>query len=139
MIELLVRTPASGRRILAAGEMLELGPSSAELHREAGRAAGAAGNVDWIIGVQGDAESLVRGAIKAGHPADRTKYFPSSSEAAQFIASLLSRGDLLLVKGSRGVKMERIVEALDAQFTKANPEAVTVSGSTSSGTTTERG
>jgi UDP-N-acetylmuramoyl-tripeptide--D-alanyl-D-alanine ligase len=139
MIDLLVRTPSSGRRILAAGEMLELGPSSADLHREAGRAAGAAGNVDWIIGVQGEAESLVRGAIKAGHPADRTKFFPSSSEAAQFIASLLARGDVLLVKGSRGVKMERIVEALDAQFPKANPEAVTVSGSTSSGTNKERG
>src|SRR5215469_13656886 len=68
MTELLTNTPATGRHILAAGEMLELGSTSAELHREAGRAAAAAGKLDWIIGVQGDAESFVRGAVDAGHP-----------------------------------------------------------------------
>src|SRR5258706_2295916 len=68
MIEILVLTPASGRRILAAGEMRELGPSSRELHRQAGRAASAE-KLDWIVGVQGDAESFIHGAIAAGHPA----------------------------------------------------------------------
>jgi len=136
MIEILVRTPASGRRILAAGEMRELGPSSRELHRKAGRAAAATGRLDWIIGVHGDGESLVRGAIEAGHPAARAKFIDSSAEAAGFIADLLAPGDLILVKGSRGVKMERIVEALDARF--ARPGAAPAA-SLASGTSKERG
>jgi UDP-N-acetylmuramoyl-tripeptide--D-alanyl-D-alanine ligase len=124
MIEILVHTPASGRRILAAGEMLELGTSSAELHREAGRGAAATGMLDWIIGVQGNGESFVRGAIEAGHPAARAKFIGSSAEAAGFVADLLQPGDLMLVKGSRGVKMERIVEALDTRFVRANAAPV---------------
>ncbi len=122
MIELLTSTPASGRHVVAAGEMLELGPASAELHREAGRAAAATGKLDWIIGVQGDAESFVRGAVEAGHPAAQTKFCASSAEAGAFVGNLVERGDVLLVKGSRGVKMERIVEALDSSFARANAE-----------------
>src|SRR5258706_1474517 len=121
MIEILVHTPAPGRRILAAGEMLELGTSSPQLHREAGRAAAATRKLDWIIGVQGDGESFVRGAIEAGHPAERAKFLGSSADAAGFIADLLQSGDLMLVKGSRGVKMERIVEALDTRFARSKP------------------
>ena len=127
MIDLLGNTPASGRRILAAGEMLELGPTSPQLHREAGRAAAANGKIDWIIGVRGDAENFVRGAVEAGHPTVRTQFFSSSADAAGFLANLLQPADLLLVKGSRGVKMERIVEALDARFTRLQPETVSAS------------
>src|SRR5579863_9534720 len=60
MVELLTSTPAAGRHLLAAGEMLELGPASADLHKEAGHAAVAAAGrkLDWIIGVQGDAENF---------------------------------------------------------------------------------
>ena len=119
MIELLLHTPAPERHILAAGEMLELGPASPELHRQAGRAAARARELAWIIGVQGDAESLVRGAIEGGHPEERTKFFASSAEAVNFIADLLKPGDFMLVKGSRGVKMERIIEALDARYARS--------------------
>ena len=142
MIDLLAHTPAPGRRILAAGEMLELGPSSPELHREAGRAAASAGKLDWIIGVQGDAESFVRGGSEAGHPPAHTQFFPSSAEAAEFLVNLVQPGDLLLVKGSRGVKMERIVEALDKRLPRSNPgQAVTASrtGSTATAKAKERG
>jgi UDP-N-acetylmuramoyl-tripeptide--D-alanyl-D-alanine ligase len=129
MVELLVRTPARGRRILVAGEMLELGPSSAKLHREAGRAAAASEMLDWVIGVQGQAESLPRGAVEGGHPAEHANFFPSSAEAAEFITGMVQPGDLLLVKGSRGVKMERVIEALDARFPRLKPEpAGAVSG-----------
>jgi len=115
MIELLARMPGYRRRILAAGEMLELGPESPRLHREAGRQA-AAQKLDWVLGVQGQAAGLVQGAIEGGLPAERAGFFASSSEAAAFLLELLQPGDLLLVKGSRGVKMERIVEALRARF-----------------------
>ena len=135
MVELLTHTPVTGRHLLAAGEMLELGPSSAELHREAGRAAAATGKLGWIVGVQGDAENFVRGAVEAGHPAAQAKFFASSAEAGAFVGNLIERGDILLVKGSRGVKMERIVEALDSRFARANTEPA---ASVASGTPKER-
>ena len=129
MVDLLAHTPASGRRIVAAGEMLELGPTSSHLHRQAGREA-AAKKIDWIIGVQGDAQSFVQGAVEAGHLAAQTRFFSSSDEAAGFVSELLQPGDLALIKGSRGVKMERVVEALDKQFGRAKTEpAASVPGS----------
>jgi UDP-N-acetylmuramoyl-tripeptide--D-alanyl-D-alanine ligase len=115
MAELLAATTSCRRRILAAGEMLELGPASCELHREAGRAAARLKKIGWIFGVGGDAAEFVRGAIEAGHPKDQAQFFSSSQEAAAFLAGFIVRGDLLLVKGSRGVRMERIVEALRAK------------------------
>jgi UDP-N-acetylmuramoyl-tripeptide--D-alanyl-D-alanine ligase len=115
MMNLLARTPGYGRRILAAGEMLELGNDSLRLHTETGRHA-AAQKLDWVIGVQGAAEGLVKGAVEAGLPSDRVRFFASSTDAAPFVAGLLAPGDLLLVKGSRGVKMERIVEAVRARY-----------------------
>jgi len=115
MVDLLASTPGYRRRILGAGEMLELGPRSPEFHRAAGRRAAATGKIDWIIGVQGEAASLVRGAIEAGHAESRTRFFASSGEAAEFLAGFVAPGDLALVKGSRGVRMERIVEAVLAR------------------------
>ncbi len=135
MIGLLANTPAKGRHILAAGEMLELGAASPELHGEAGRAAAATGKLAWIVGVRGDAENFVRGAVEAGHPAAQAKFCASSEEAGSFVANLIGAGDVLLVKGSRGVKMERIVEALDSRFARANSETVS---STASGAPKER-
>src|SRR2546422_56643 len=70
------------------------------------------GGIDCFLGVQGGAASLLRGAVEAGYPETRTRFFASSEEAAQFLADFVTPGDLLLVKGSRGVHMERIVEAL---------------------------
>ncbi len=117
--DLLASTSGYRRRILAAGEMLELGPASAELHREAGRHAAATRKIDWILGVQGQAAEILRGAIEAGFSEARTQFFETSDDAARFLAGFLGRGDLLLVKGSRGVKMERIVEVLERQHLRA--------------------
>jgi len=112
MTSLLAATPGFRRRILAAGEMRELGATSAQLHREAGSFAAKTGAIDWVVGVEGDAAQLIEGAAAAGIPRDRLKFFSSSEDAADFLQTLLQPGDLLLVKGSRGVKMERVVEAL---------------------------
>ncbi len=112
MTSLLAATPGFKRRILAAGEMRELGATSAELHREAGRFAARSGTIDWVIGVAGDAARLVEGAVEAGLSSGHAKWFQTSEEAAEFLRDLLGPGDLLLVKGSRGVRMERVVEAL---------------------------
>ncbi len=73
-------TPHSCRRRNARTRAL-----FAELHREAGRAAASAGNLDWIIGVQGDAESFVQRSDRSGPPGCARAIFPSSTEAAEFI------------------------------------------------------
>jgi UDP-N-acetylmuramoyl-tripeptide--D-alanyl-D-alanine ligase len=112
MISVLAATPGYGRRILAAGEMRELGGTSSDLHREAGKFAATTGKIDWIVGVAGDAGQIVEGAVAAGLARRQTRFFTSSEEAARFIAGFVEAGDLLLVKGSRGVKTERIVDAL---------------------------
>jgi UDP-N-acetylmuramoyl-tripeptide--D-alanyl-D-alanine ligase len=114
MTELLAATPSFRRRILVAGEMRELGIASPGLHREAGKFASKTGKIDSIIGVAGDAAEIVEGAVASGFPRAQTKFFASPEEAAEYLKDFLVSGDLLLVKGSRGVKMERIVEALIA-------------------------
>jgi UDP-N-acetylmuramoyl-tripeptide--D-alanyl-D-alanine ligase len=115
MTELLAATPNFRRRILAAGEMRELGAASEHLHREAGQFAAKTGKIDWVIGVAGHAEQIVEGAVAGGLPRERAKFFATPLEAAEFLAGFLGSGDLFLVKGSRGVKMERIVETLIAR------------------------
>jgi len=102
------------RRIVVAGEMLELGPSSPEWHRKVGRKA-AQSRVDWLLGVQGDAQHLLDGAFEAGLPAERLRFFPSAAAAAEFLAALVRPGDVVLVKGSRGVHLEKVVEFVKSQ------------------------
>lgn len=116
MIGLLAATPGFKRRILAAGEMRELGRSSPQLHRDGGAFAAKTGKIDFLIGVQGDAAETVEGAVAAGVPRACTKFFATPEEAAEFFAGFVEPGDLLLVKGSRSVKMEKIVESLLGRF-----------------------
>ena len=114
LAELLASTPGYSRRILAAGEMRELGASSPTLHRECGAAVAALKAIDWIVGVAGDAKEFVGAAVCAGHQENRGKYFEDSAAAGKFLAESIQPGDLLLLKGSRGVKMEKILDAIDA-------------------------
>ena len=123
MTSLLAATPGFRRRILAAGEMRELGPSAAALHREGGEFAGKTGKIDFVIGVQGDAQQVVEGAVSGGVTRSATKFFQTPQEAAQFLVEFVKPGDLLLVKGSRSVKMERIVEALLGRFAPEDARA----------------
>jgi UDP-N-acetylmuramoyl-tripeptide--D-alanyl-D-alanine ligase len=122
LAELLAATPGFARRILAAGEMRELGESAPDLHRECGRSVAGLRKIDWIIGVQGPAEEFVQAAVAAGHPAERTKFFQNSGEAGEFLAQFIKPNDLLLLKGSRGVKMEKILEAIDAGHARSSAE-----------------
>ena len=103
------------RRIVVAGEMLELGASGAEMHRQCGREI-AALKIDRLIGVRGLAGELVAGAIEAGMNGDRATFSPTSDEAADELISEAGEGDLVLVKGSRGVRTERVIEKLKSRF-----------------------
>jgi UDP-N-acetylmuramoyl-tripeptide--D-alanyl-D-alanine ligase len=120
LADLLAATPGYRRKILAAGEMRELGPSSPGLHRECGASVAQLKKIDWILGVTGDAAELVNAATKAGHAPAQARFFADSEEAGKFFAEFIQPGDLLLLKGSRGVKMEKILEAIDATHVRAN-------------------
>jgi len=111
-----LRASPAARRVAVLGEMLELGERSAALHEEIGRAAARAG-VDLVLAVGGDpAAAIVTGARAAGLAPDRVRYVQSTDEAADAAAALVRPGDLVLVKGSRGVRTDRVVERLKAEF-----------------------
>jgi UDP-N-acetylmuramoyl-tripeptide--D-alanyl-D-alanine ligase len=104
------------RRIVVAGEMLELGPDELALHRQAGRDIAAAG-IEVVWGVRGLAIAIVEGAREAGTPA--TRFFESSDEAARALIEEVREGDLVLVKGSRGVATDKVVAAIRERFALA--------------------
>ena len=105
----------SRRRVAVLGEMLELGDHSAALHEEVGRAAAGAG-VELLLAVGGaPAKALAGAAIAAGMPAAAVHYFATSEAAADAADTLVRAGDLVLVKGSRGVKTDRVVDRLKAE------------------------
>lgn len=111
MLETLRNWPRARRRVVVAGEMLELGPSSPELHREVGRKCVEA-RVDRLIAVAGDAQFFVEGAVAAGFPAGRAHFFAEAGEAGRFCRTVVEPGDVVLVKGSRGVHLEKVAEMM---------------------------
>ena len=102
---------AAGRRILVAGEMLELGPQAPMLHAQCGRAA-ALGGLDVVVGVRGLAEQLVVAASGAGASA---LFFETPREAGVWLREHLRAGDLVLLKGSGGVRLEEALEVLEGE------------------------
>ena len=107
------------RLFVIAGEMLELGPDEAALHRDAGREI-AANGIDVLWGIRGLGTEIVAGAREAGVKA--TRFFGSSDEAAAVLVKEVKEGDLILVKGSRGVATDRIVKVLREQFPLAGED-----------------
>jgi UDP-N-acetylmuramoyl-tripeptide--D-alanyl-D-alanine ligase len=105
---------ARGRRVAVLGDMRELGPSAAELHRDTGRAVG--GTLGLLVAVGELADRLLEGGRQAGLPAAALLAFPDAAAAAAAVPGLLQPGDAVLVKGSRGVKLESVVEAVIARF-----------------------
>lgn len=104
------------RRVAVIGEMLELGAASPDLHRAAGEEAARA-KLSELIAVGGpSAQALAEGAVRAGMPAERVHYVGKSSDAADLAVTLVKPGDLVLVKGSRGIKTEVVVDRLKAEF-----------------------
>ena len=101
------------RRIVVAGEMLELGTDELALHRQVGRDIAGAG-IDVVWGVRGMAAAIVEGAREAG--TRQTRFFESSDEAARAAVDEIREGDLVLVKGSRGVATDKIVAAIRERF-----------------------
>jgi UDP-N-acetylmuramoyl-tripeptide--D-alanyl-D-alanine ligase len=103
------------RRILVAGEMLELGSSGESLHRESGKHA-AEKKLDLVIGVRGLAKALAEAACGAGTQA---RFVESAEEAGDLLAGELRPGDAVLFKASRGVKLERALDVLQKKLKTA--------------------
>jgi UDP-N-acetylmuramoyl-tripeptide--D-alanyl-D-alanine ligase len=105
MVDALTQLPAE-RRIVVAGEMLELGDAGEELHRASGRHI-AESKIDVLIGVRGLAQSMVEEALKSGVQA---QFVATPEEAGQWLGRETREGDAVLLKASRGVKLERALE-----------------------------
>ncbi|HZP16684.1 MAG TPA: UDP-N-acetylmuramoyl-tripeptide--D-alanyl-D-alanine ligase [Terriglobales bacterium] len=105
MVETLADMPA-GRRIVVAGEMLELGPQGEEMHRESGRHIAGKG-IALLIGVRGLASAMVEGAKEQGLAAE---FLDTPEAAGEWLARETRDGDLVLLKASRGVKLEKALE-----------------------------
>jgi UDP-N-acetylmuramoyl-tripeptide--D-alanyl-D-alanine ligase len=105
MVDALAAMPAK-RRVVVAGEMLELGPAGEEMHRLAGEHI-AQKKIDVLIGVRGLARPLVDAAKQAGVQAT---FVTSPEEAGEWLARETREGDVVLLKASRGVKLEKALE-----------------------------
>jgi UDP-N-acetylmuramoyl-tripeptide--D-alanyl-D-alanine ligase len=111
-IELLRQADSRGRRIAVLGDMLELGEKELEYHRETGR--GIPASVDIVIGVGRRSKALLDGAREAGFTDDRLRHFADAEAAGAFLRTYLRDGDLVLIKASRGIGLDRIISMLDS-------------------------
>lgn len=113
VLETLRVSEPRGRRVLVMGDMLELGPMDAALHREAGRRAGAAG-IQMLVAVgpmsREAAEAARRGGVGEVH------HYGDSTSCAASVGDHLGDGDLIVVKGSRGIHLGKVVRALEERF-----------------------
>jgi UDP-N-acetylmuramoyl-tripeptide--D-alanyl-D-alanine ligase len=106
----------SARKVAVLGEMLELGEHAASLHAECGTAAADAG-LDLLIVVGSEtARGLADAAVRRGMPAAAVMHVRDASEATEVVLQRIRPGDLVLVKGSRGIGLDRVVERLKAEF-----------------------
>jgi UDP-N-acetylmuramoyl-tripeptide--D-alanyl-D-alanine ligase len=107
MIHTLATRPAL-RRILVAGEMLELGDHASMLHAACGKTAADEG-IDLVVGVRGNAQHLAAAACLCGVA---SIFLPDALTAGDWLVKNLKPGDVVLIKGSRGVQLERAIEVL---------------------------
>ena len=110
MVDTLLMLPAQ-RTIVVAGEMLELGEAGPRLHRECGELMGTRG-INLVVGVRGEAASIVAGAKAAGAEAI---FMSTPEEAGAWLRENLRAGDAVLLKASRGVRLERVLEVLQRE------------------------
>jgi UDP-N-acetylmuramoyl-tripeptide--D-alanyl-D-alanine ligase len=111
MVDVVAGSPGK-RRIVVAGEMLELGPMAPDLHRSCGNHI-AQRKIDILLGVRGAASFIVEGAAAGGVFA---KFVHEPEEAGDWLAQNLRPGDVVLLKASRGVRLEKALERLNEKL-----------------------
>jgi UDP-N-acetylmuramoyl-tripeptide--D-alanyl-D-alanine ligase len=110
-LQILSELPSQGRKIAVFGDMLELGAESENDHRRVGKMVHDL-KIDYLFVIGERSRDIARGAIQAGMSEDKIFHFPKTLEAGIFLQERLKIGDVVLVKGSRGMKMEQIVYEL---------------------------
>lgn len=118
-LETLAALPGNGRLVAATGDMLELGAWAEEAHREVGLYAAQLG-FDLLITVGPLARDIGHGARAGGMAGDAIFAFSSADEATEAVRAMVRTGDRVLVKGSRGMRMERITRALVPDSTETH-------------------
>jgi UDP-N-acetylmuramoyl-tripeptide--D-alanyl-D-alanine ligase len=115
-LETMAAATGSARKIAVLGEMLELGGHGARLHAECGRAAAESG-LDLLIAVGGaGAQAMAFAARNAGMETAAIVYVATSAAAAEIAGEKVRPGDLVLVKGSRGIRTDLVVDRLKAEY-----------------------
>ena len=115
-LEVMSTARGSARKVAVLGEMLELGEHAVALHEECGRAAQEAG-IDVLVTVGGGpARTLANAAVQAGMASDTITAVDTREEALAVVLNRVRPGDLVLVKGSRGIGLDKVVERLKAEF-----------------------
>ncbi|HXF14504.1 MAG TPA: UDP-N-acetylmuramoyl-tripeptide--D-alanyl-D-alanine ligase [Terriglobales bacterium] len=117
MVNALAEMPAK-RRIVIAGEMLELGPQGEAMHRESGQHI-ASKRIDVLVGVRGLAEKMVEAAKQKGI---RAEFLANADAAGEWMARETRDGDVVLLKASRGVKLEKALEKFSAMSRRPSAE-----------------
>ena len=102
------------RRVAVLGDMLELGAWSVRAHSEIGRLTVKSG-IDFLITIGEKSKNVTAAAIKSGLDKDNSQHFDDSEQAAKKIKAFIKSGDLVLIKGSRGMKLEKILHALQGE------------------------
>lgn len=102
------------KKFAVLGDMLELGSFSEEGHKQVGRAV-VANEIDYLITVGERSRDIVRAALEAGMNEDRVFNFPTPEEAGLFVQNKIKQGDVILIKGSQGMRMEKVVKELMAE------------------------
>jgi UDP-N-acetylmuramoyl-tripeptide--D-alanyl-D-alanine ligase len=116
-LELMTQAEVSGRRIAVIGDMLELGEQELQFHREAGK--GIPKSIDVVIGVGNRSQALLEGAREAGFQEANLRHFTDANAAGAFLRAFVQPGDLVLIKGSRGVGLDNAVAMLGSSMESA--------------------
>ena len=112
-LELMAQADVTGRRIAVIGDMLELGEQELQYHREAG--ANVPRSIDVVCGVGTRSQALLDGARGAGFDESRLRHFTDAEAAGAFLRAFVQPGDLVLIKGSRGVGLDRAIALLERE------------------------
>ena len=125
-IAVLAGRETSGQRILITGDMLLLGEHASACHDDVGVAAAAAG-IDHILALGRFGNDLVDGAVESGFDPERATAHVKLETLLEQLSTIQTDGDVILVKGSRATRMERVVDWLETQSQTAAPHDQTVS------------
>ena len=122
-VDAFMEMPLEGRRWLVLGDMLELGKTAGELHEEAGAYCGKAG-FDGIITLGDETVELNRAAAVQRRAPEIISHFLDAANLAAYLDGLLAEGDGVLVKGSRGMRMETVIEEIEKRRASAGRRTV---------------